>query len=106
MQNYTQNPLDCWKGNAIPARSSSYYTYRILAPFLILLCSDFFDFKSFEWAKFTFLVYLSHSLVLVMLEHFPVSNFGEGLLKWCVVFLICLLLSGGQRDPFRKYIVF
>ena len=54
MQNYTQNPLDCWKGNAIPARSSSYYTYRILAPFLILLCSDFFDFKSFDWAKFTF----------------------------------------------------
>lgn len=82
--------------------SSSYYTYRILAPFLILLCSDFFDFKSFEWAKFTFLVYLSHSLVLVMLEHFPVSNFGEGLLKWCVVFLICLLLSWGAKRFFPK----
>ena len=27
MQNYTQNPLDYWKGNAIPARSSKYYTY-------------------------------------------------------------------------------
>ena len=30
MQNYTQNPLDCWKGNAIPARSSKYYTYKFL----------------------------------------------------------------------------
>ena len=82
--------------------SDAYYTYRILSPFLVLLCSDIFDFKPSKWAKFTFFVYLSHSLMLVLLEHFTVSNLGEGLLKWCSVFLLCLLLSGGVKKIFPK----
>lgn len=78
--------------------SNSYYTYRILSPFFILLlCSDMFDFKPFGWAKYTFMVYLSHSLILVLLEHFQVHNLGCGLIKWCIVFILCLLISGGVR---------
>lgn len=82
--------------------SGSYYTYRMLAPFLVLLCSDVFDFKPFGWAKYTFMVYLSHSLILVLLEHFQVYSLESGFIKWSIVFLLCLLISGGVKKFLPK----
>ena len=83
--------------------SNCYYTYRILSPFFVLLlCSDIFDFKPFGWAKYTFMVYLSHSLILVLLEHFQVYSLGSGLMKWSIVFLLCLLISGGAKKLLPK----
>ena len=82
--------------------SGSYYTYRMLAPFLVLLCSDVFDFRPFGWAKYTFMVYLSHSLILVLLEHFQVYSLESGFIKWSIVFLLCLLISGGVKKILPK----
>lgn len=86
----------------------SYYIWRITSPFIILLfVAEFLDYDTCFTNQGAFFVYLSHSLILRLLEHFQPSMLYIAITKWIIVFCFCLVISRmlSKLSPFTYKVI-